>query len=981
MSATPTAPGQDPAACPICHAPLTADAPHGLCPACLLRRISEPTEPDGPNAAPAEATPTRPQPPPLEAVSAAFPQLEVLRLIGQGGMGVVYQARQKSLNRPVALKLLAPGREHDARFATRFAQEARALAALSHPHIVTIHDFGQAGPFYFLLMEYIDGPNLRQLLRNRKLTPEEALAVVPPLCDALQFAHDHGIVHRDIKPENLLLDHQGRVKIADFGIARMLGTEAPAGDAIEPAAATQPAGTPGYMAPEQSNTLRAADHRADIYSLGIVLYEMLTGERPTARLEPPSRKVHIDVRLDAIVLRALETNPERRYQSAGEFRTHIETVVSSPAPNPTQPDPARPPRPTRHGQAYVTNATRLATFTGQFFLYRHHGPIALEDQALIITDRGTQVRIPLTHIRDVSLGTHPRTVNPAGLALIRLTWESEATRHELYLSPFDRRFQAPSAFNAHVDGWHRDLREAVTAATGNAPSLTPPERLGIPPASRTIQALLAAAILFTLLVPVAFLLRGPASPFLGAATLGILTFLSTLGVLAVLAHRYHRAKGSDTRPRHPLATAALAVISLQIVLLAVVLVRRDRMTPALDLLRLEGGARTSTDLFWYPVATSNNVLLVDLHTDAPPPGLEARLSLEIPELPPEAETSLENAFTTPFHGTLIRPTPLPGNATRRVLGPGPQSWSVGFVFPDAEAARLAFTSLQPSNHLAFPPNASPLHEPFDFPLFTLPGGGGLPRPVARIRLSAPVTASHSNWVAVQRFGSWNESSLQVAWNIETSRPGWVRVHYGPDALQVATPGPSRPGGARIELSLTKSGPDTADLELAVDGRTHGQTLTHRFADLGAEFHRTAIAAAQPLRNSPLRLTRLANRPIVLEVTDTTGAPSVSSPHPPAIHSPPQGVHATGISFRLLAVIVLVPVGAVFLVGAILIDRWAARQKWEGWKLVRIVLGLLIGFVTLVSVAVLLYFGVSSTRLFFGRPSPGFPTGAPSPLHG
>jgi serine/threonine protein kinase len=156
-----------------------------------------------------------------------FPQLEILECLGRGGMGVVYKARQKSLNRFVALKLLAPERVRDTQFAERFTREAQALAALSHPNIVTIYDFGQAGGFYFLLMEFVDGLNLRQLLRMRKFTPEEALAIVPPLCDALQLAHNRGIVHRDIKPENLLLNKDGRVKVADFGIAKMLGAAEP----------------------------------------------------------------------------------------------------------------------------------------------------------------------------------------------------------------------------------------------------------------------------------------------------------------------------------------------------------------------------------------------------------------------------------------------------------------------------------------------------------------------------------------------------------------------------------------------------------------------------------------------------------------------------------------------------------------------------------------------------------------------------------
>src|SRR5687768_11481906 len=168
--------------------------------------------------------PTTQQPLQPEQLTPHFPQLEILEFLGRGGMGVVYKARQKTLNRLVALKLLAPERVDDSRFAERFAREAQALAALNHQNIVTVHDFGQAGGFYFLLMEFVDGVNLRQLLRAKKFTPEEALAIVPPLCDALQFAHEHGIVHRDIKPENILLDKAGRVKIADFGIAKMLGT-------------------------------------------------------------------------------------------------------------------------------------------------------------------------------------------------------------------------------------------------------------------------------------------------------------------------------------------------------------------------------------------------------------------------------------------------------------------------------------------------------------------------------------------------------------------------------------------------------------------------------------------------------------------------------------------------------------------------------------------------------------------------------------
>jgi len=154
-----------------------------------------------------------------------FPQFEILECLGRGGMGVVYKARQPKLDRLVALKLLLPRHEApaaDAAFAERFAREARALARLGHPDIVTVYDYGEAGGYPFLVMEYVDGLTLRQLLQQGKLAPEQALAIVPKICAALEFAHQKGVVHRDIKPENILLDKQGQVKIADFGIAKML---------------------------------------------------------------------------------------------------------------------------------------------------------------------------------------------------------------------------------------------------------------------------------------------------------------------------------------------------------------------------------------------------------------------------------------------------------------------------------------------------------------------------------------------------------------------------------------------------------------------------------------------------------------------------------------------------------------------------------------------------------------------------------------
>lgn len=306
--------------CPHCAAVLPAGVSASECPRCLMAQIIEPTQLG-------EASATSP---PLSQKELAphFPQLDILECLGRGGMGVVYKARQKSLNRLVALKLLAPERADDPAFAARFEKEAQALAALNHPHIIAVHDFGKAGGFYYLLMEFVDGINLRQLLQSKRLTPKEALSTVPPVCEALQCAHDHGIVHRDIKPENLLIDKSGVVKIADFGIAKIIGDELNRSNGSDVSYMTDLVqGTPDYAAPEQKHG--SADHRADIYSLGVVLYELLTGERPKDKLEAPSKRVQVDIRIDEIVLRALEKKPELRFATAAEFRSQVLPVVDS----------------------------------------------------------------------------------------------------------------------------------------------------------------------------------------------------------------------------------------------------------------------------------------------------------------------------------------------------------------------------------------------------------------------------------------------------------------------------------------------------------------------------------------------------------------------------------------------------------------------------------------------------------------------------
>ena len=310
--------------CPVCQKPSVPDAPQGLCPECLIKtgfdsRVGNEPAKGGSGFVP----------PPVEELAKLFPQLEIIALLGQGGMGAVYKARQLRLDRFVALKILARERQDDPQFAERFEREARALAALTHPHIVTVYDFGEAGEHYHLLMEFVDGLNLRQLYRSGQFSPAEALAIIPQICDALQFAHERGIVHRDIKPENILLDKDGTVKIADFGLAKILD---PDPKDLSLTGANQVVGTPHYMAPEQLEKPLTVDCRADIYSVGVVFYEMLTGELPLGKFPPPSQKAHLDPRLDQVVLQALEKEPIMRYQKVEEVKTAVENIASAPMP-------------------------------------------------------------------------------------------------------------------------------------------------------------------------------------------------------------------------------------------------------------------------------------------------------------------------------------------------------------------------------------------------------------------------------------------------------------------------------------------------------------------------------------------------------------------------------------------------------------------------------------------------------------------------
>lgn len=270
------------------------------------------------------------EPPTPAELQEILPQYEVHMLVGRGGMGAVYKGLQLSLDRAVAIKLLPPAIERqDLAFAERFKNEARLMGRMNHPAIVSVYDFGRTsdGQLYFV-MEYVDGTDVQRMIaREGKLPPEHALAITAHLCDALGYAHKQGIVHRDIKPSNVLIDIEGRVKVADFGLAKL-------SDKTQNSGLTQTGmtmGTPDYVAPEALMLGSDVDGRADIYAVGVMLYQMLTGDIPRGMFKMPSQKFQsIDPRFDAIIRRALEHDREERYQSSHELRQALDIILTTP---------------------------------------------------------------------------------------------------------------------------------------------------------------------------------------------------------------------------------------------------------------------------------------------------------------------------------------------------------------------------------------------------------------------------------------------------------------------------------------------------------------------------------------------------------------------------------------------------------------------------------------------------------------------------
>jgi serine/threonine protein kinase len=273
----------------------------------------------------------RHRPPSIEKLQEFFGGYQIESLAGIGGQATVYFARELAHDRPVALKVLTIEQSANPEFLSRFALEAQTLAKLSHPGIVGVYNSGQAGDYFFIAMEWVDGTTLRELLREEPVDARRAGELIEQLCDALAYAHGQGVVHRDLKPENVLIGHDGRVKIADFGIAKLL-EESDASELMLTATHAR-LGTARYMAPEQMRGDQQIDPRADLYALGVIFFELLTGELPLPFGLAPSKIAGVPAAYDRIVARCMKPRPDERFSSAEELKRQVHLAATSRAPS------------------------------------------------------------------------------------------------------------------------------------------------------------------------------------------------------------------------------------------------------------------------------------------------------------------------------------------------------------------------------------------------------------------------------------------------------------------------------------------------------------------------------------------------------------------------------------------------------------------------------------------------------------------------
>jgi serine/threonine protein kinase len=262
---------------------------------------------------------------------AALPQTKEVKIgpylltgkIGQGGIAEIFKARQESLNRDVAIKILFSKFCDDEEVLRRFERESVVIARLNHPNIVHVIDKGKAGSRYYFVMEYVDGTSMREVIDSTKIPRRTKLEMLAHVCKALDYAHKNGVIHRDIKPANILVDREGNPMVADFGIAQIVGT----GDG-DVTGSDMVMGTLAYMSPEQKISTTNVDQTTDIYAMGVIIYEILTGKKPLGRFKMPSELDNtVAVEYDVIIQRCLAQEPKDRFQSATDLKNAILNAI------------------------------------------------------------------------------------------------------------------------------------------------------------------------------------------------------------------------------------------------------------------------------------------------------------------------------------------------------------------------------------------------------------------------------------------------------------------------------------------------------------------------------------------------------------------------------------------------------------------------------------------------------------------------------
>ncbi len=802
--------------CPECGRPVPAESQHRICPACLMAQAlaSRTIDPGG------EAKDAAPPPSP-EEIAGKFPQFEITACLGRGGMGVVYKARQKSLDRWVALKILPPERVGEERFAERFEREAQTLAKLNHPNIVTVFDYGESGGLFYIVMEYVDGVNLRDLLRDGKLSAEQALAIVPPVCEALQYAHEQGIVHRDIKPENLLLDRAGRIKIADFGIASLVGAGA---DGI---------GTPPYMAPEQ--TAGKVDHRADIYSLGVVLYELLTGERPGGRLESPARRVLVDVRLDEIVLRALETEPALRYQTAGEFRTVVENAAVRPPPSPprtTLPVAMTPEEPA---------GTKVIEKLGGKDSPRWHHVVALSSVwwfgALpVLFYAADAARIANTPILGLMLG------------MLALPLWIVFARRRL------RRWQSDPGGARWLKAW-----------------------------SWTGCCLAVPAIGFT-----AFFLHammnesGGWHPAPGEALAVPLIALAAVTLPGCAAALWNLA-GGGRKTFIGIAMSAASAITIAVLGMSGGMAARPWL--------LQQKEQQAFKVHIAPEAVEGRVVIVRVLTPDPNHGREMRMVLEGPDDDPEHRMIPRGFKRQPWPEVFVFPSPSPARQPWTDFGSAKQTL-VAFVLPTEALAKEAYRKLG-SGPLEYdrvqPPGAFHFDldpakpETMTCRLFEVADGTGPSYTGSLVFSAGLIREGHPRWVEVRSRGFVDSHrNLEYSWEISTSRPAAVTLRHrnkegGGETMDLCDQpaGTTKTYQQKVSLLLYKVGDNRVGMRLMNGTQPNTREFEGDFEAITSELEPLQSGGTwKTERDWDFELCRIAGSPVILRLENPPPPTSV-----------------------------------------------------------------------------------------------------------